>query len=132
MSVNDPIGDMICRINNAIRIKSERVEMPSSKIKTAIAQILKTEGYINEFENIVKGAKKSIKLNLKYGRGKKSVISQIKRISTPGRHVYKGADSIPRLMGGFGTVIVSTSKGLMTDRQARENKVGGEILIYVG
>ena len=127
--MNDPISDMLARIRNANRALLPTVEMPHSKIKESIAGILKREGYITEFA--VEGKlPKTIKLKLKY-QGKKSIIEGLRRVSTPGLRRYVGATEIPRVRGGLGVAIVSTSEGLLTDQQARKKNLGGELLCYI-
>ena len=129
MVMTDPIADMLTRIRNANQVRNEKVEMPSSKIKVELAKILKEEGYINEFE--VEGdVKKTLTLTLKYD-GNVRVITGIKRISKPGLKVYTGVEDLPRVLNGLGIAIISTSKGLMTDKEASELKIGGEVLCYV-
>lgn len=127
--MSDPIADMLTRIRNAGAVRFQQVEMPASKVKTAIANILKDEGYITDY-NVSKGTKAVLTINLKYYQGKR-VISKIKRISKPGLRIYKAKDSLPKVLGGFGIAIISTSKGLMTDCRARALGHGGEILCYV-
>src|SRR5438477_5514491 len=127
--MNDPISDMLTRIRNANRALLPGVDMPHSKMKESIAGILKKEGYIADFA--VEGKlPKALKLKLKY-QGKKSVIEGLKRISTPGLRRYVGATEIPRVRGGLGVAVVSTSEGIMTDTQARKKNIGGELLCYV-
>jgi small subunit ribosomal protein S8 len=127
--MNDPISDMLTRIRNANRALLPALEMPHSKMKESIAGILKREGYIAEFA--VEGKPmKTLKLKLKY-QGKKSVIEGMRRVSTPGLRRYVGADEIPRVRGGLGVAVVSTSEGLMTGNQARKKNIGGELLCYV-
>ena len=127
--MNDPISDMLTRIRNANRALLPALELPHSRMKESIAGILKREGYIAEFA--VEGkTMKTLKLKLKY-QGKKSVIEGMRRISTPGLRRYVGADEIPRVRGGLGVAVVSTSEGLMTDNQARKKNIGGELLCYV-
>ncbi|MDP4590882.1 MAG: 30S ribosomal protein S8 [Burkholderiaceae bacterium] len=130
MSMSDPIADMLTRIRNAQQVDKPTVTMPSSKIKTAIAAVLKDEGYIESFE--IKGtvAKPELEISLKYYAGR-PVIERIERVSRPGLRVYKGQTSIPTVMNGLGVAIVSTSRGVMTDRKARATGVGGEVLCYV-
>ncbi len=131
MSMSDPISDMLTRIRNAQLAEKATVSMPSSKLKAAIAEVLKEEGYIDGF-NIVKaeGGKATLEIGLKYYAGN-SVIEKIQRVSRPGLRIYKGSSEIPQVMNGLGIAIVSTSKGLMTDRRARANGVGGEVLCIV-
>ena len=129
--MNDPISDMLTRIRNAARALHSTPEMPYSKMKESIAAILKQEGYISEFS--IDGntaALKSLTVKLKY-QGKKSVIEGIERVSTPGLRRYVGSDAIPRVRGGLGVAIVTTSEGLMTDAQARRKNIGGELVCYV-
>src|SRR5580765_2368514 len=127
--MNDPISDMLARIRNANLALLPAVEMPHSKMKESIATILKREGYISDFA--VEGkVPKTMKMKLKY-QGKKSVIEGLRRISTPGLRRYVGASEIPRVRGGLGVAVVSTSEGLMTDTQARKKNIGGELLCYV-
>jgi len=126
----DPISDMLTRIRNAGRALLPTVEMPHSNIKESIGQILKKEGYIADVAVEGKAAKKSIKLKLKY-EGKKNVIEGLKRVSSPGLRRYVGATEIPRVRGGLGVAVVSTSEGLMTGTQARKKNIGGELLCYI-
>lgn len=130
MSMSDPIADMLTRIRNAQQVDKPTVTMPGSKLKTAIAAVLKDEGYIENFE--IKGtpAKPELEIALKYYAGR-PVIERIERVSRPGLRVYKGQSSIPSVMNGLGVAIVSTSRGVMTDRKARASGVGGEVLCYV-
>lgn len=132
MYVTDPIADMLTRIRNALVTKTREVVVPASQMKRAIAQILLDEGYINnvKFEETADHQGK-ITLTLKYGPGGQKVIQGLKRISKPGLRVYANKDDIPKVLGGLGTVIISTSKGIMTDREARKQSVGGEVLAYV-
>ena len=128
MSMSDPISDMLTRIRNAQMAEKTKVAMPSSKLKVAIAEVLKDEGYVDGF-SVVKGdgGKATLEIGLKYYSGR-PVIEKIQRISRPGLRIYKGSDDIPKVMNGLGIAIVSTSKGLMTDRKARANGIGGEVL----
>jgi small subunit ribosomal protein S8 len=126
----DPISDMLTRIRNASRALLPTVEMPHSRIKESIAQILKKEGYIADVAVDGKAAKKTIKLKLKY-EGKKNVIEGLKRVSSPGLRRYVGSTEIPRVLGGLGVAVVSTSEGLMTGTQAKKKNLGGELLCYV-
>lgn len=130
MSMSDPIADMLTRIRNAQMVQKAVVVMPSSKLKVAIAQVLKDEGYIDGFAVKSEGAKSELEVALKYYAGK-PVIERIERVSRPGLRVYKGRDSIPQVMNGLGVAIVTTPKGVMTDRKARQTGVGGEVLCYV-
>ena len=129
--MTDTIADMLTRIRNALIAKHDSVEIPASTMKKAIAQILVDEGYIKSFEVIADGEKKTIKIQLKYGANKQRVIVGIKRISRPGLRVYARKDEMPKVLGGLGIAIVSTSRGVMTDREARKQGVGGEVLAYV-
>ena len=129
MSMSDPIADMLTRIRNAQSVEKAAVTMPSSKLKTAIAQVLKDEGYIDDFT--VKGdAKAELEIALKYYAGR-PVIERIERVSRPGLRVYKGRHSIPQVQNGLGVAIVTTPQGVMTDRKARASGIGGEVLCYV-
>ncbi len=130
MSMTDPIADMLTRIRNAQGVEKSDVAMPSSKLKVAIAQVLKDEGYIESFSVKAEGAKAELRIELKYYAGR-PVIERIERVSKPGLRVYKGRADIPRVMNGLGIAIVSTPKGVMTDRKARTVGVGGEVLCYV-
>jgi small subunit ribosomal protein S8 len=130
MSMSDPIADMLTRIRNAQIVQKAAVVMPSSKLKVAIAQVLKDEGYIDGFAVRAEGAKSELEIALKYYAGR-PVIERIERVSRPGLRVYKGRDAIPQVMNGLGVAIVTTPKGVMTDRKARQTGVGGEVLCYV-
>ena len=130
MSMSDPIADMLTRIRNAQSVEKAVVAMPSSKLKVAIAQVLKDEGYIDGFTVRTDGAKAELHITLKYYAGR-PVIERIERVSRPGLRIYKGRDAIPQVMNGLGVAIVTTPKGVMTDRKARANGVGGEVLCYV-
>ncbi|KDN12350.1 MAG: 30S ribosomal protein S8 [Snodgrassella sp.] len=129
MSMHDPISDMLTRIRNAQRANKASVSMPSSKLKVAIAKVLKEEGYIEDFV-VSAEIKATLEIQLKYYAGQ-PVIERIQRVSRPGLRVYKGSNDIPSVMNGLGVVIVSTSKGVMTDRKARANGIGGELLCVV-
>jgi len=126
----DAIGDMLARIKNALRVRKEFVDLPFSKMKEEVAKILLGEGYLSKVDVFSRGNKKYLRLGLKYA-GKKSVIEDLKRVSKPGRRIYVNAQSLPRIQAGFGTAIISTSKGLLTDEQARQQKLGGEVICYV-
>ena len=130
MSMSDPIADMLTRIRNAQSVEKASVTMPSSKLKVAIAQVLKDEGYVENFVVIGESAKPELQITLKYYAGR-PVIERIERVSRPGLRVYKGRDAIPQVMNGLGVAIVTTPKGVMTDRKARQTGVGGEVLCYV-
>ena len=131
MIMNDPIADMLTRIRNAQVARHEIVTMPASNMKKAIAEILLDEGYIKSFDFVDDGVQGEIKVGLKYAQGKQPVIKGLKRISKPGLRVYAKNDELPRVLGGLGVAIISTSKGVMSDKRARENKVGGEVLAYI-
>jgi len=128
--MTDPIADMLTRIRNALAAGKTEVSMPQSKQKQAIAQVLKDEGYISDFSAAEQDGKPVLNVTLKYYEGK-PVIEKIKRVSRPGLRIYKGKDQLPKIMGGLGVAIVSTSAGLMTDRAARKAGYGGEVLCYV-
>ncbi|HBP29781.1 MAG: 30S ribosomal protein S8 [Advenella sp.] len=130
MSMSDPIADMLTRIRNAQQVEKVSVSMPSSKLKVAIATVLKDEGYIESFEIKGEKAKPELEISLKYYAGR-PVIERIDRVSRPGLRIYKGRTAIPQVMNGLGVAIVSTSRGVMTDRKARHEGVGGEVLCYV-
>ena len=131
MQITDPIADMLTRIRNANSSKHESVLIPSSKMKVAIARILDDEGYINGYEVIDDGKQGVIKVTLKYGANKTKVITGIKRVSKPGLRVYANKEEMPKVLRGLGIAIVSTSKGIMTDKEARKNNVGGEVLAFI-
>jgi small subunit ribosomal protein S8 len=130
MVMTDPIADMLTRIRNATIVRDKIVEIPASKIKKEIVKILKDEGYIQDFEMVEDGKQGTVKVYLKYN-GKEKVISGLKRISKPGLKVYVKNDEIPKVLGGLGIAVLSTSQGIMTDRKARTTGVGGEVLCYV-
>ena len=131
MVVTDPIADMLTRIRNALVAKHESIEVPASNMKKSIAQILSDEGFIKGYEVEEKGPQGTIKIVLKYGPNRQSVISGLKRISKPGLRVYARNHDVPRVLNGLGIAIISTSQGVMTDKQAREKNVGGEVLAYI-
>ena len=132
MTMSDPIADMLTRIRNANTAKHDTVDVPSSKMKLAIAQILLEEGYIRKFDLIDSGSYKTIHITLKYGEDKNDkIISGIKRISKPGLRVYAGKEELPKVLGGLGVAIISTNQGVVTDKKARELQVGGEVLAFV-
>ena len=131
MQITDPIADMLTRIRNANNAKHESVDVPASNLKKAIAEILLEEGYIKNFQLIDDGTQGVIRITLKYNAGKEKVLSGLRRVSKPGLRVYAGADELPRVLRGLGTAIVSTSKGVMTDKKAREAHVGGEVLAFI-
>ena len=131
MAMTDPIADMLTRIRNALVVKHETVEVPASNIKRAIAQILAQEGYIKGFTEIDDGKQGILRIALKYGPNNQRAITGLKRISKPGLRVYAKKDQIPKVLGGLGIAIISTSKGVMTDKKAREEGLGGEVLCYI-
>ncbi|HAN09232.1 MAG TPA: 30S ribosomal protein S8 [Clostridiales bacterium] len=132
MQMSDPIADMLTRIRNANTAKHNTVDVPVSKIKLSIADILTNEGYIKGYEVVGEGVKKSIRITLKYGKNKnEKVITGLKRISKPGLRVYASNEELPRVLGGLGIAIISTNKGIYTDKVARNENVGGEILAYI-
>ena len=130
MSMSDPIADMLTRIRNAQLVEKTSVAMPSSKLKTAIAQVLKDEGYIDGFQVKTESGKSQLEISLKYYAGR-PVIERIERVSRPGLRIYKGRHDIPQVQNGLGVAIVTTPKGVMTDRKARAAGIGGEVLCYV-
>ena len=131
MQITDPVADMLTRIRNANSAKHDTVDVPASNLKKAIAQILLDEGYIKSFQIVEDGTQGIIRITLKYLAGKEKVISGLRRVSKPGLRVYAGADELPRVLKGLGIAIISTSKGVMTDKAARANHVGGEVLAFV-
>jgi small subunit ribosomal protein S8 len=131
MITTDPVADMLTRIRNAGVVYHEKVDIPTSKLKLEIARILKEEGYIKDYQLITENNHQMIRVFLKYGDKKRPVIAGLKRISKPGLRVYAGANEIPKVLGGLGTAIISTSKGVMTDRDARKLNVGGEVLCFI-
>ncbi|MCI6206828.1 MAG: 30S ribosomal protein S8 [Corynebacterium glucuronolyticum] len=131
MTMTDPIADMLSRVRNANHAYHETVSMPSSKIKVNIANILKQEGYISDFKVEDARVGKTLTLDLKYGQNRQRSIEGVKRVSKPGLRVYAKSDNLPQVLGGLGVAIISTSQGLLTDRQAHEKGVGGEVLAYV-
>ena len=130
MITTDPIADMLTRMRNALTVKHKTVSVPASKMKVAIADLLKNEGYINDY-SVTEGAKANIVIDLKYGPNNQKVINGLRRISKPGLRIYASYEDLPKVLNGLGIAIVSTSKGLLTDKQAREQKIGGEVLAYV-
>ena len=132
MTMSDPIADMLTRIRNANTAKHDTGDIPSSKMKLAIADILVKEGYIAKYELIEDGSFKTIRVTLKYGADKnEKIITGLKRISKPGLRVYAGAEELPKVLGGLGVAIISTNEGVMTDKEARQKNVGGEVLAFV-
>ena len=131
MQISDVIADMLTRIRNANSAKHESVDVPASNMKKAIADILKEEGYIANYQIVEDGKQGIIRITLKYGRGKQRVIQGLRRVSKPGLRIYSNCEDMPKVMNGLGIAIVSTSKGIMTDKQARKENVGGEVLAFV-
>ncbi|OUN00806.1 MAG: 30S ribosomal protein S8 [Firmicutes bacterium ZCTH02-B6] len=131
MVMTDPIADMLARIRNANLVYHESVDIPASNLKKELARILKQEGYIRDYRVIDDGRQAIVRIYLKYGANKQRVISGLKRISKPGRRVYASRDEIPRVLGGLGVAVLSTSQGIMTDKEARKLGVGGEVICYV-
>ena len=131
MQITDPVADMLTRIRNASSAKHETVDVPASNLKKAIAQILLDEGYIKSFSIVENGNQGMIHITLKYLAKKQAVISGLKRVSKPGLRIYAGADELPKVLKGLGIAFVSTSKGVMTDKKARELHIGGEVLAFV-
>ena len=129
--MTDPIADMLTRIRNGLQARHATVEMPASKIKSAIAEVLKDEGYIKGYSNVGEGPTRALKVELRYVAKNEPVLSGIKRISKPGLRVYSGATEIPRVFGGLGVAIVSTSRGVMSGAQARKQRIGGEVICHV-
>lgn len=131
MTMTDPIADMLTRIRNANTVYHDTVEVPASKMKLAIAEVLKQEGFIKDYEFKKDNKQGTIRLYLKYGPGREKVITGLKRISKPGLRVYAGKDDMPKVLGGLGIAIISTSQGIMTDKSARKAGIGGEVLCYI-
>lgn len=131
MVMTDPIADMLTRIRNANQMKHKTVEMPASKLKMEILNVLKQEGYIVDFERIDHSVQGTLKVQLKYLQNDERVVRGLKKISKPGLRVYAKTDDLPQVLNGLGIAIISTSKGIMTDRDARKNKIGGEVIAYV-
>ena len=131
MHITDPIADMLTRIRNANSAKHETVDVPASNMKKSIAQILLDEGYIKSFQLVDDGTQGVIRITLKYNAGKEKVITDLRRVSKPGLRIYAGADELPKVLRGLGIAIISTSKGVMTDKKARTAHVGGEVLAFV-
>ena len=131
MAMTDPIADMLTRIRNANTAGHKTVDIPASNMKKSIAEILKNEGFINDYQVVQDNAQGTIKIDLKYGPGKEKTIYGIKKISKPGLRVYAKANEVPKVLGGLGIAIISTSKGIMTDKEARKLHIGGEVLAFV-
>ncbi|HOW37401.1 MAG TPA: 30S ribosomal protein S8 [Candidatus Izemoplasmatales bacterium] len=131
MVMTDPIADMLTRIRNANQMKHETVDIPASKLKSEILSVLKAEGYINDYKLVADGVQGTIRVTLKYLQNKERAVRGLKKISKPGLRVYAKSDELPRVLNGLGIAVVSTSQGIMTDREARKKQVGGEIIAYV-
>jgi small subunit ribosomal protein S8 len=131
MVMTDPIADMLTRIRNANSVYHDKVEIPASKIKQSIVEILKSEGFVRDFEVITDGKQGTLRVALKYGANREKVITGIKRISKPGLRVYAKNEQLPKVLGGLGIAIISTSRGIMSDKQARKEGLGGEVIAYV-
>lgn len=132
MAANDTIADMLTRIRNACMVRHQTTNVPSTKMTRSIAKVLKEEGFIADFEEVGEGVKKQLVVSLKYkGKNRQPIIRAMKRVSKPGLRVYSNCKELPRVLGGIGIAIISTSHGIMTDREARRQKVGGEVLCYV-
>ncbi|MCR4419474.1 MAG: 30S ribosomal protein S8 [Clostridia bacterium] len=129
--MTDPIADFLTRIRNATTIRKDTVEVPASKMKRALADILKREGFIRDYEYIEDGRQGVLRLYLKYGPNKEKIITGLKRISRPGLRVYARKDQLPRVLGGLGIAVISTSRGVMTDKEARKRGLGGEVICYI-
>ena len=129
--MTDPIADMLTRIRNASHARHDSVDIPASRLKKELARVLKDEGFVRDVRILKEGSFETIRVYLKYGAHKSETIAGIRRISKPGRRVYATKDQIPRVLGGFGIAVLSTSRGVMTDRQARKERVGGEVICYV-
>ena len=129
--LTDPVADMLTRIRNANKALHDRAEMPNSKLKVEIARILKEEGYIRDFHVAENGTHPTLVVELKYGRGRERVLTDLKRVSKPGRRIYAGKDRLPRVLGGMGTAILSTSRGVCSSRTAEQNGIGGEVICFV-
>ncbi len=131
MGMTDPVADMLTRIRNANIVRRQQVDVPGSKLKRAVAQVLREEGFIDGIQVVEDGPGQTLRLTLKYGPERKRVITGLRRISRPGRRVYTGKEDVPRVLGGLGVAVLSTSRGIMTDKQARREGVGGEVLCYI-
>ena len=131
MSVSDPVADMLTKVRNAAMARHEKVDIPASKLKLEIVKILKTEGYIKNFKRVNQDGLNCIRVFLKYDDANKSVIHGLERVSKPGLRTYAGVENMPKVMNGMGIAVISTNKGIMTDRQAKAANVGGEVLCYV-
>lgn len=131
MTMTDPIADMLTRIRNANMVRHEKLELPASNLKKEIADILKREGFVRDYELVEDSKQGVLRIFLKYGQGNERVITGVKRISKPGLRVYAKAEELPKVLNGLGVAVVSTSKGVLTDKEAREQAIGGEVLAYI-
>lgn len=131
MSMTDPVADMLARIRNANIVRRHQVDIPGSRLKRAIAQVLREEGFIESYQWLEDGVRRTIRLNLKYASDRTRVITGLRRISRPGLRVYAGRAEVPRVLGGLGIAVLSTSRGVMTDKRARREGIGGEVLCYI-
>lgn len=131
MSMTDPVADMLARIRNANIVRRHQVDIPGSRLKRAIAQVLREEGFIESYQWLEDGVRRTIRLNLKYAPDRTRVITGLRRISRPGLRVYAGRAEVPRVLGGLGIAVLSTSRGVMTDKRARREGIGGEVLCYI-
>jgi len=131
MTMTDPIADFLTRIRNAVQANKDRCDVPSSRVKLELAKILQEEGFIRSFKLLEEGPQRTLRLYLRYSPDGEPAIRGLERISTPGRRVYRGVDEVPKVLGGIGVAVVSTSQGLMTDARAREKRVGGEVMCRV-
>ncbi|CDQ21625.1 SSU ribosomal protein S8P [Halobacillus karajensis] len=131
MTMTDPIADMLTRIRNANMVRHEKLELPASNVKKEIADILKREGFVRDYEFVEDNKQGVLRIFLKYGQNNERVISGVKRISKPGLRVYANAEELPKVLNGLGVAVVSTSKGVLTDKEAREQAIGGEVLAYI-
>ncbi|MDD3627836.1 MAG: 30S ribosomal protein S8 [bacterium] len=131
MTMTDPIADMLTRIRNANQARHYRVDIPSSKLKAGLAKILKLEGYVRDFRVIEDRKQGILRIYLKYGKKQETVLRGLKRVSKPGRRIFCKGEAIPKVLNGFGTAIISTSSGVLTDKECREKKVGGEVICYI-
>ena len=129
--MTDPVADMLARIRNANIVRRHQVDVPGSRLKRAVAQILRDEGFIDGFQWVEEGVRRTIRITLKYGAERKRVITGLRRISRPGLRVYVGHSEVPRVLGGLGVAVLSTSRGIMTDKRARREGIGGEVLCYI-
>ena len=129
--MTDPIADLLSRIKNALNARAETLDVPHSKIKEEILKILVSEGYVEKYDSMKRMEKKFLRITLKYDQSKKGIVLGLRRVSKPGRRIYADARSLPRIQAGFGTAIISTSRGMMTDEEARSKKLGGEVICYI-